>query len=216
MRFTKTLLALVLVAPAVTIGCGGSSPVGPSPTGSIASATPTSGPVMAPPPAGVSSAMWKNGFFGDELLRRPSAIHIVLPPDLDEATRTLYADVAQRIVGFEGTPMDLIPNPNGTDNFQVSMVPGSCGGFAACTGRVYDASGRVTGGTITFTSETSMRNRFAVMHELIHALGVTGHSSMPGIMAPGPWSELRPNDEELRMLVGRRTPPLLAKYSPGL
>ena len=229
-RFVVLALATALVANAcggefltptspgevgVGVTIGGRPPV-PAP---VPAPTPT-GPVMASPPAGVSSGVWRVAFSSDGRMRRPDAVHIVLPSDTDEVTKTLFASVVGKVIGFiEGkTPMDLVASPFSIGNFPVTVVPSLlCGGEAAsaCNTLNYNSVGKVVGGKIEFATTEYMHDEVIVMHEIFRTLGLTGLSPVPGIMSPTwVWGQPRPSDEEQKMLLARYDYPLLSVYAP--
>lgn len=220
----KLAWAVALTALAfATVACGG-SPTAPDPSQPPPSQPPNQPPppvvVYASPPTGVSAEVWRVGFFmSDGKLRRPDAVHIILPDDASQDARDNFAAVVAAVnqMGFQ-TPVDLIAAPNGA-TFTVSVVPGlTCSGgtvAAACTALSNDSIGRITGGTMKFAFASFMGSQAyaTVMHEVFRTMGVAGgESPKPGIMASSP-SGTAPTAEELAMLRGRYNYPLLAVYA---
>ncbi len=223
MRLYK-LFVLVMVAfvLATNVACSKSSLTAPSDFGAAASATSTV--VMAPPPTGVSSEVWRVGFMmRDELLYRSKVVHVVLPPDTDPSTRALFEKHTRAITELtQGqTQMDTIPDPSGYGNFPVTLVAGLvCGGVKAggCTSlKFQNGSGDIYGGKIEFQDAFHMSNEMLVVHELYRTLGMDGNSPKAGIFSFDKlidWGKPYPSEEERLMILGRYLPPLLAKYSP--
>jgi hypothetical protein len=113
--------------------------------------------------------------------------------------------------------------PPGEGSLIVSIVPGLiCAGEAAwgCTGLVYDEKGKYVSGTMQFSSLETIRNEEIVAHEFMWALGLrtTLNNPTPGLTSPnhlGSWGYPYPNEEELKVLIGRYSYPYLAAYSAG-
>ena len=211
MYITRLFVVLVLTFSVSACSSGGSAPTSPSPA-EVINPIPA-GPVMAPPPAGVSPEVWRVAFMAGIMLVRPDEVHIVLP---DQETEALFTSVLSLVRPLIRTPIDFVASPVGA-TFPVTVVPELlCNGqkVGGCTSFQRDSTGRVISGRIEFSSVENMHNRALVMHEMLHTLGINQTSPVPGIMAQNPWSRLEPSDEEQKMILGRYEYPLLARYSP--
>lgn len=197
---------------------GAPTPIPPIIGGPSPSPTPRT-PVLAPPPLGVRSEVWRVAFGQDGRLHRPDAVHLVLPEDADEVTKALFASVANKVMGFiQGkTPIDLIPDPSGVGNFSITVVPNlMCSGASAsgCTSAFYNGTtGKIMYGRMEFATLAYMHNEVVAMHETFRTLGLTGLSPIPGIMSSTwVWNQPRPSDEEQIMLLARYDYPLMAQF----
>ena len=211
-RFSVVLLALATV---VTSACSGSSslPTTPSPPVVV----PAPGPVMAPPPVGVSAEVWRVAFAPNSRLYRPDPVHLDVS-SFGSNIQGIFAEMAAAAAAAvqSKTTFDLTPGGVGA-NFKVGLKPGLiCGGFgktAACTTPDFGGDGRVMGGTMEFTSVAALQDRPLVLHEIFWTLGLTGPSPASGLLSITPWPQPRLSDEEHLMVLGRYDHPLLAFYS---
>ena len=170
-----------MAATALVVAACASSPTAPSDTAS---------PGVAPPPAGVSAAVWQ-AFFAttgsQDVKISADRVDLFLPAGVSAATRAAFVADAAWASGI-GIPARVVDS-QAAANYVVGLVAGAaeftCGanqGIACTTLEVSLSTGLVTGGAMQFNSAGVDRQRTR-RHEILHAFGVVGHSPQPGLMS---------------------------------